>query len=150
MSKEPNGREPDFSEEDIQREQLGPRRVPGKESPAKMTAQQQKKTPEDVDSATRPRRSRLINGDSALSWVDPIRRLKTEWNRMRTSDDCRSQLKLSDLLVPLVGNRDEVASTHHFWFFRPNPVCDESAVLLGFCVVDALVPHHVMSGDIAS
>ena len=50
MSKERiNGREPDFSEEDIQREQLGPRGVPGKESPAKMTPQREKKTPKDVD-----------------------------------------------------------------------------------------------------
>lgn len=44
-----NGREPDFSEEDIQREQLGPRGVPGKESPAKMTPQREKKTPKNVD-----------------------------------------------------------------------------------------------------
>ena len=32
-----NGREPDFSEEDIQREQFGPRGVPGKDDPATMT-----------------------------------------------------------------------------------------------------------------
>jgi len=38
-----NGREPEFSEEDIQREQLGPRGVPGKPSPAKMTPQREKK-----------------------------------------------------------------------------------------------------------
>jgi hypothetical protein len=44
-----NGREPEFSEEDIQREQLGPRGVPGKPSPAKMTPQREKKTPKDVD-----------------------------------------------------------------------------------------------------
>jgi hypothetical protein len=44
-----NGREPAFSEEDTQREQLGPRGVPGKESPAKMTPQREKKTPKDVD-----------------------------------------------------------------------------------------------------
>lgn len=44
-----NGREPDFSEEDLQREQLGPRGVPGKESPAKMTPQREKKTPKNVD-----------------------------------------------------------------------------------------------------
>jgi hypothetical protein len=36
MPSEPiNGREPTFSEEDLQREELGPRGVPGKESPAK-------------------------------------------------------------------------------------------------------------------
>jgi hypothetical protein len=35
----------DFSEEDVQRGQLGPPGVPGEESPAKMMAQQQKKTP---------------------------------------------------------------------------------------------------------
>ena len=50
MPTEPlNGREPDFSEEDLQREQLGPRGVPGKESPAKMTPQREKKTPKHVD-----------------------------------------------------------------------------------------------------
>ena len=42
-----NGREPEKSEEDIQREQLGPRGVPGKESPARMTPQREKKTPKD-------------------------------------------------------------------------------------------------------
>jgi hypothetical protein len=50
MQKEPiNGREPDFSEDDLQREQLRPRGVPGKESPAKMTPQREKKTPKNVD-----------------------------------------------------------------------------------------------------
>jgi hypothetical protein len=50
MPTEPiNGREPDFSEEDLQREQLGPSGVPGKESPAKMTPQREKKTPKHVD-----------------------------------------------------------------------------------------------------
>jgi hypothetical protein len=44
-----NGREPDFSEEDMQREQLGPRGVRGKDSPAKMTPQRDKKTPKEVD-----------------------------------------------------------------------------------------------------
>jgi len=50
MPKEPiNGREPEFSEEDIQREQLGQRGVPGKPDPAKMTPQREKKQPKDVD-----------------------------------------------------------------------------------------------------
>jgi hypothetical protein len=50
MPDEPiNGREPNFSEEDLQREQLGPRGVPGKDSPTKMTPQREKKTPKDVD-----------------------------------------------------------------------------------------------------
>ena len=44
-----NGVEPERSEDDIQREELGPRGVPGKESPARMTPQRQKKTPKDVD-----------------------------------------------------------------------------------------------------
>lgn len=44
-----NGREPNFSEDDMQSEKLGPRGVPGKESPAKMTPQREKKTPNDVD-----------------------------------------------------------------------------------------------------
>jgi hypothetical protein len=44
-----NGQEPEFSEEDLQREELGLRGVPGKESPAKMTPQREKKQPKDVD-----------------------------------------------------------------------------------------------------
>ncbi len=46
---EPNGVEPTFSEEDLQRQQFGPRGVPGKADPATMTPQRKKKTPEDVD-----------------------------------------------------------------------------------------------------
>jgi hypothetical protein len=50
MPDEPiNGREPDKSEDDIQRDELGPRGIPGQESPAKMTPQREKKTPHDVD-----------------------------------------------------------------------------------------------------
>lgn len=50
MAKEPiNGREPKFSEENIQREKLGPRGVPGKPDEAKMTPQQEKNTPRNVD-----------------------------------------------------------------------------------------------------
>ena len=49
MTDEPiNGREPDKSEDDIQREK-GPRGVSGKESPAKMAPQREKKTPKEVD-----------------------------------------------------------------------------------------------------
>jgi hypothetical protein len=44
-----NGREPNFSEDDIQRDQLGPRGVPGKQDPAKMTPQREKKTPKNID-----------------------------------------------------------------------------------------------------
>ena len=44
-----NGVEPEKSEEDIQREQFGPRGVPGKPDPAKMTPQRAKKTPKNVD-----------------------------------------------------------------------------------------------------
>ncbi|MET4296762.1 hypothetical protein ABIB06_003702 [Bradyrhizobium sp. LB8.2] len=43
-----SGREPKRSKEDMQRE-LGPRGVPGKESPAKMTPQREKKRAKDVD-----------------------------------------------------------------------------------------------------
>jgi hypothetical protein len=50
MPTEPvNGREPDFSEDDIQGEELGPRGVPGKSDPAKMTPQRNKKMPKNVD-----------------------------------------------------------------------------------------------------
>lgn len=44
-----NGREPEKSEDDIQREQLGPWGVPGKESPGEMTPQREKKTPKNLD-----------------------------------------------------------------------------------------------------
>lgn len=42
---EPNGVEPPFSEDDLQRAQLGPRGVPGQPDPARMTRQRAKKTP---------------------------------------------------------------------------------------------------------
>jgi hypothetical protein len=38
-----------LSEDDIQRQQFGPRGVPGKADPAKMTPQRKKKTPSDFD-----------------------------------------------------------------------------------------------------
>jgi hypothetical protein len=44
-----NGREPAFSEEDLQREELGPRGAPGKSNSATMTPQAEKNTPEDPD-----------------------------------------------------------------------------------------------------
>jgi hypothetical protein len=47
--REPKGIEPEKSEDDIQREQLGPRGVPGAPDPAKMTPQREKKTPKHVD-----------------------------------------------------------------------------------------------------
>jgi hypothetical protein len=40
-----NGIEPEKTEDDIQRELLGPRGVPGAPDPAKMTPQRAKKTP---------------------------------------------------------------------------------------------------------
>jgi hypothetical protein len=50
MPTEPlSGRGPEFSEEDLERNELGPRGVPAKESPTKMTPQREKKTPKDVD-----------------------------------------------------------------------------------------------------
>ena len=48
-SHEPNGIEPEKSEDDIQREQLGPRGEPGAPDPARMTPQREKKTPQHVD-----------------------------------------------------------------------------------------------------
>ena len=47
--REPNGVEPEFSEDDIQRQQFGPRGVPGAPDPAKMTPQREKKQPKKVD-----------------------------------------------------------------------------------------------------
>jgi hypothetical protein len=46
---EPNGVEPDFSEDDIQREMFGPRGVKGAPDPARMTPQRAKKTPTHID-----------------------------------------------------------------------------------------------------
>ena len=45
----PNGVEPPFSEDDLQREQLGPRGIPGQADPARMTPQREKKTPRESD-----------------------------------------------------------------------------------------------------
>jgi hypothetical protein len=47
--REPNGVEPNKSEDDIQREQLGARGVPGAPDPARMTPGREKKTPDPVD-----------------------------------------------------------------------------------------------------
>jgi hypothetical protein len=47
--REPNGVEPAFSEDDIQREQFGPRGVKGARDPAVMTPQRAKKTPSHID-----------------------------------------------------------------------------------------------------
>ena len=46
----PNGIEPSFSEDDLQRQQLGPRGVPGQPDPARITPQRAKKTPIDSGS----------------------------------------------------------------------------------------------------
>lgn len=48
-TREPNGREPALSEEDIQRAQFGPRGVAGAADPAKMTPQRALKTPGHID-----------------------------------------------------------------------------------------------------
>ena len=48
-SRPPVGIEPEFSEDDIQRAQLGPRGVPGAPDPARMTPQRAKKTPSHID-----------------------------------------------------------------------------------------------------
>lgn len=47
--REPNGVAPSRSEDDIQRDQLGPRGVPGASDPAKMTPQRDRKTPRHID-----------------------------------------------------------------------------------------------------
>ena len=47
--REPVGIEPEFSEDDIQRAQFGPRGVPGAPDPAVMTPQRKKKTPTHID-----------------------------------------------------------------------------------------------------
>ena len=40
---------PRLTEDEIQREQFGPRGIPGKPDPAKMVPQRKKKTPSDLD-----------------------------------------------------------------------------------------------------
>ena len=45
----PNGSEPASTEDDIQREELGPRGVPGAPDLAKMTPQREKKMPKNDD-----------------------------------------------------------------------------------------------------
>jgi hypothetical protein len=47
-----NGEEPEKSEDDIQRELLGPPGVPGAPDPAMLTPQGEKNTPKHVDFAT--------------------------------------------------------------------------------------------------
>lgn len=42
-------REPQKSEEDMQREKLGARGIPDREDPTKMTPQQEKNTPKNPD-----------------------------------------------------------------------------------------------------
>jgi hypothetical protein len=44
-----NSTEPRKTEDDLQREQLGPRGIPGAPDPAKMTPQREKKTPKNND-----------------------------------------------------------------------------------------------------
>jgi len=48
-SREPNGVERARSENDMQREQLGQRGVPGAPDPARMAPQREKKTPKPID-----------------------------------------------------------------------------------------------------
>jgi len=48
-NKQINGREPEFSEEDRQREKLGQRGVPGKASSANAPPQQEKSAPKHPD-----------------------------------------------------------------------------------------------------
>jgi len=43
--REPNGVSPAFTEDDLQREQLGPRGIPGDPGKPEMTPQREKKTP---------------------------------------------------------------------------------------------------------
>jgi hypothetical protein len=47
--RDPNGVEPEWSEEDIKRAQFGPRGIPGGPDPARMTPQRRKKTPTYID-----------------------------------------------------------------------------------------------------
>jgi hypothetical protein len=68
--------EPRKTEDDIQREQLGPRGVPGAPDPAKMTPQREKKTPKNIDPATRPEGYSVSDRSFATRWPSGPR-LKT-------------------------------------------------------------------------
>lgn len=73
------GVESERSEEDIQREELGPRGVPGKESAAKMAAQREKKTPRDVDPGHPASTTKPSTGDL----IGPRYIASTAWNGMK-------------------------------------------------------------------
>jgi hypothetical protein len=46
---DPNGVSPPFSEDDLQREQLGPRGVPGQPNPTRMPPQSEQERPKESD-----------------------------------------------------------------------------------------------------
>jgi hypothetical protein len=63
--REPNGVEPDFTEDEIRREQLGARGVPGVPDPPKMTPQREK-TPRRLDPGHTSRRCNRWLDDGAI------------------------------------------------------------------------------------
>jgi hypothetical protein len=77
MPDEPiNGREPDKSEDDIQREKLGPGAAPGKESPTKMTLEREKKTPGVAIPGTLRRRD--VQVKRSPTRAEPSSRIRVE------------------------------------------------------------------------
>ena len=57
-----NGEESEKSEDDIQRELLGPRGVPGAPDPIRMTPQVEKNTPKHIDFGTVHRLAMVVGG----------------------------------------------------------------------------------------
>ena len=77
MPDEPiNGREPDKSEDGIQREKLGPRGVPGKESPTKMIRSEKRRRP-GMSIPDTPRR-RDVRVKRSPTRAEPSSRIRVE------------------------------------------------------------------------
>jgi hypothetical protein len=65
------------------------------------------------------------------------------------SDRRRSQGNLKELPALLVRDGDEIALADHAWFFRPDPVGNEAAVVPGFTVIGALMTEQVVRRKLA-
>ena len=95
MPDEPINRpEPDFSEDDLQREELGPRGVPGKESPTKMTPQvrrRRRKTliPDTQHSCLKPTQEPL----DQLKRLSQVARVPDESEIVTTKEEAETRIR---------------------------------------------------------
>jgi hypothetical protein len=89
-----NGREPEKSEDDIQREKLGPRGVPGKESPAKMTPQRKENA-----QRCRPRSYRVARqpNEKARYREEPSSRIRVEADNFLNRESLMAEKDLNAL-----------------------------------------------------